>query len=194
MLFKLPELPFEKDALVPFLSQEALKYHHEKHHKTYVVNLNKLIQGSKLQDRSIEEIIKTQEGTIFNNAAQIFNHTFYWQCMSPKSTGEIVGKIAKKIISTYGSFENFKEQFTKAAINLFGSGWIWLVRKNNKIWIETTYNAGCPLRENKKPLLTLDVWEHAYYIDYRNARPKYIKAWWNSVNWNFVNQNFNKLS
>ena len=190
MSFKLTELPFKKNSLVNFLSQESIEYHYEKHHNTYVMNLNKLLFKTDLENKSIEEIIKTQKGVIFNNAAQIFNHTFYWKCISTKINIKQKKQIFKEITNTYGSFENFKEKFTKISLNLFGSGWVWLLKKDNKIVIETTQNANCPLTENKKPLLTLDVWEHAYYIDYRNNRLKYIENWWNAINWNFVNENF----
>jgi Fe-Mn family superoxide dismutase len=188
MAFTLPELPFAKDALGPHISAETLDFHHGKHHNAYVQNLNKLTEGTAWAEKSLEEIIKGVElGGIFNNAAQVFNHTFYWSCLSPSGGGEPTGALADAIKASFGGFAQFKDQFTKAAATHFGSGWAWLVRDNaGKLSIESTANAGCPLRDGKTPLLTCDVWEHAYYIDYRNARPKYIEAFWNLVNWDFV--------
>jgi superoxide dismutase, Fe-Mn family len=191
MTFTLPELPYPKDALVPHISEETLEYHYGKHHQTYVTNLNNLSQGSDLANQSLEELVKTQTGAIFNNAAQVWNHTFYWYSLSPQGGGEPYGKIADAINSSFGSFAAFKDLFSKAAIGQFGSGWAWLVKDNRgDLTIETTSNADCPLKVGKKSLLTCDVWEHAYYIDYRNARVKYIEAWWNLVNWDFANQNW----
>lgn len=191
MAFSLPALPYAKNALAPSISEEALEYHHGKHHQTYVTNLNNLTEGTALAHKSLEEIIKTESGAIFNNAAQIWNHTFYWHSMAPKAGGAPHGAILNAINEGFGSFEAFKEQFSKAAAGQFGSGWAWLVREKNngRIFIETTLNAGCPLTEGNVPILTCDVWEHAYYIDYRNARVKYIEAWWNLVNWEFANAN-----
>lgn len=191
MTFSLPPLPYNKSALSPHLSEETLDFHHGKHHQAYVTNLNKLVEGTPLAEKSLEEIIKTQSGGIFNNAAQIWNHTFYWHSLAPKAGGNPHGKINDAINEVFGSFEAFKEQFSKAAAGQFGSGWAWLVQdpQNGRLHIETTANAGTPLTEGHTPILTCDVWEHAYYIDYRNARPKYIENWWNLVNWEFANQN-----
>ena len=194
MAFTLPILPYSKNALVPFISEETLEFHYGKHHQTYVTNLNNLVEGKPLQNKSLEEIIISESGAIFNNAAQIWNHTFYWHSMAPKAGGAPHGKIGDMIKESFGSFDAFKEQFSKAAAGQFGSGWAWLVRekKDGQLFIETTFNAGCPITEGNVPLLTCDVWEHAYYIDYRNARVKYIEAWWNLVNWDFANQNLQK--
>ncbi|MCA9507124.1 MAG: superoxide dismutase [Myxococcales bacterium] len=190
MAFTLPSLPFAKNALAPFISEETLDYHHGKHHQTYVTNLNNLTEGNALAQKSLEEIIKNESGGIFNNAAQVWNHTFYWNSMAPKAGGAPHGKIAQAINSAFGSFDAFKEKFSKAALGQFGSGWAWLNQdKNGALVIETTGNAGCPLSGDNTPILTCDVWEHAYYIDYRNARAKYIDAWWNVVNWEFANSN-----
>ncbi len=189
MAFSLPSLPYAKNALAPSISEETLEYHHGKHHQAYVTNLNNLTEGNPLQHKSLEEIITSESGAIFNNAAQIWNHTFYWHSMAPKAGGAPHGKIADAIIDSFGTFQAFKEQFSKAAAGQFGSGWAWLVREQNngRLFIETTSNAGCPLTEGNEPILTCDVWEHAYYIDYRNARAKYIEAWWDLVNWDFAN-------
>ena len=187
----LSELPFAKDALVPYISVETLEYHYGKHHKTYVDNLNKLIPGTAFENSSLEDIIRKASGGIFNNAAQVWNHTFYWNCLSPKGGGEPSGALALAITRDFGSFTQFKEKFTNAAVTLFGSGWAWLVKNNDgSLAIEATSNAGNPLKDGKKPLLTCDVWEHAYYIDYRNARAKYVEAYWNIVNWDFANKIF----
>jgi superoxide dismutase, Fe-Mn family len=191
MEHKLPELPFAKDALVPHISAETLEYHYGKHHKAYVDNLNKLIPGTEFENSFLEEIVKKASGGIFNNAAQVWNHTFYWNCLSPKGGGEPSGAVASAITKSFGSFAQFKEKFTNAAVTLFGSGWAWLVKNpDGSLAIEATSNAGNPLKDGKKPLLTCDVWEHAYYIDYRNARSKYVEAFWNLVNWDFANKNF----
>ncbi len=187
MAFKLPELPYAKDALAPHISAETLEYHYGKHHQTYVDNLNKLVAGTPHADKSLEELIKTTDGGLFNNAAQVWNHTFYWYCLSPKGGGEPKGKIGEEIKKAFGSFQTFKEKFTEASLTQFGSGWAWLVKKpDGTLAIEKTANAGCPLTTGHKPLLTCDVWEHAYYIDYRNARAKYVDAFWSLVNWDFV--------
>jgi Fe-Mn family superoxide dismutase len=187
MEHKLPELPFAKDALAPYMSAETLEYHYGKHHAAYVTNINKLIVGTEFQDASLEEIIKrAPAGGIFNNGAQVWNHTFFWNCLSPKG-GQPGGKLADEIKKQFGSFDQFKEKFNNAAVTQFGSGWAWLVRgPDGTLAIEQTGNAGNPLRDGKKPLLTCDVWEHAYYIDYRNARPKFVESFWNIVNWSFV--------
>ena len=190
MSFELPELPYAKNALEPHISQETLEYHYGKHHQAYVTNLNNLVQGTEFTNKSLEGVIKSANGGIFNNAAQIWNHTFYWHSLSPNGGGEPTGPAAQAIDEAFGSFASFKEQFTKAAATNFGAGWTWLVQNGEgALEIFNTSNADTPLKHGKKPLLTIDVWEHAYYIDYRNARPKYIEAFWSLVNWDFVNQN-----
>ncbi|MCL1073187.1 superoxide dismutase [Fe] [Shewanella dokdonensis] len=191
MAFELPALPYAKDALEPHISQETLEYHYGKHHNTYVVNLNKLIAGTENEGKSLEAIIKSSSGGVFNNAAQVWNHTFYWNCLAPTAGGEATGAVAAAIAKAFGSFEVFKEEFTKSATGNFGSGWTWLVKKaDGSLAIQNTSNAGCPLTDGVTPLLTVDVWEHAYYIDYRNARPNYLSHYWELVNWDFVNKNF----
>jgi Fe-Mn family superoxide dismutase len=192
MTFELPPLPYAKNALAPHISEETLEFHYGKHHKTYVDKLNGLIPGTAFEGKTLEEIVKTSTGGIFNNAAQIWNHTFYWHCLSPQGGGEATGAIAEAIRTAFGSFDKFKEEFTTSAINNFGSSWTWLVKKaDGGVAIVNTSNAGTPLTdESVTPLLTCDLWEHAYYIDYRNARPKYMEAFWSLVNWDFVNQNF----
>jgi Fe-Mn family superoxide dismutase len=191
MEHKLPELPYAKDALAPTISAETLEYHYGKHHNTYVVNLNKLIPGTEFENLSLEDIVKKSSGGIFNNAAQVWNHTFYWHCLSPKGGGEPSGALADAINKSFGSFASFKEKFSATAIGTFGSGWGWLVKNNDgSLALESTSNAGTPLKDGKHALLTCDVWEHAYYIDYRNARPNYVEAFWKLVNWDFVSQNF----
>jgi Fe-Mn family superoxide dismutase len=190
MEHKLPELPYAMDALEPHISRETLEYHYGKHHKTYVDNLNKLIPGTEFENLSLEEIIKKSSGGIFNNAAQIWNHSFYWNCLSPKG-GEPDGELAGAINKAFGSLDEFKQKFSQTAVTTFGSGWGWLVKNAaGDLEIVSTSNAGCPLTEGKTPLLTCDVWEHAYYIDYRNARPKYVETFWKIVNWDFVANNF----
>jgi Fe-Mn family superoxide dismutase len=187
---KLPELPYAKTALAPHISAETLEYHYGKHHATYVANLNKLIVGTEFADLSLEDIVKKSSGGIFNNSAQVWNHSFYWNCLSPKGGGEPSGALADAIAKNFTSFAAFKEKLTNAAITQFGSGWAWLVRNpDGSLAVEQTSNAGTPLKDGKKPLLTVDVWEHAYYIDYRNARPKYLEAFWNVVNWEFAGAN-----
>ncbi|KFZ36477.1 superoxide dismutase [Shewanella mangrovi] len=191
MAFELPALPYAQDALEPHISKETIEYHYGKHHNTYVVNLNKLVEGTEFAGKSLEEIIKASSGGVFNNAAQVWNHTFYWNCLSPNGGAAATGAIADAINAAFGSFEAFKEEFTKSAIGNFGSGWTWLVKKaDGTVAIHNTSNAGCPLTDDVTPLLTVDVWEHAYYIDYRNARPNYLSHFWELVNWDFVNQNF----
>ncbi|MCI0505730.1 MAG: superoxide dismutase [Fe] [Gammaproteobacteria bacterium] len=188
---KLPELPYSMDALQPHISAETLEYHYGKHHAAYVEKLNGLIPGTEFESASLEDIIRNASGGIFNNGAQIWNHTFYWNCLTPDSSGEPTGALAKSIDNTFGGFTRFKEQFSQAAVNNFGSGWTWLVKNpNGDLEIVNTSNAGNPMTDNKLPLLTCDVWEHAYYIDYRNARPKYVAALWSLVNWDFVAHNF----
>jgi len=184
--FKLPELPWPRDALEPHISKETIDYHYGKHHAAYVAGLNKLIPGTPYENMTLEEIIqKAKPGPIFNNAAQIWNHTFYWRSLSPKGGGEPEGKLADAIKESFGSFAKFKENFTNTAVKLFGSGWTWLVRDqlNGKLAVIPTSNALIPMQKGMTPLLTCDVWEHAYYIDYRNARPKYVEAFWKIVNW-----------
>ena len=193
MPFTLPELPYAKDALAPHISAETLEFHHGKHHQTYVTNLNKLLEG-KPDHGSLVEIIQKAEGPLFNNAAQVWNHTFYWHCMKPGGGGEPTGDIADAIKRDFGGFDKFREEFTQAAITQFGSGWAWLVLTGDKLSISKTGNADLPLKHGQKALLTIDVWEHAYYIDYRNARPKYIDTFLSSlVNWDFVTQNLKGL-
>jgi Fe-Mn family superoxide dismutase len=187
MAFELPPLPYAKDALAPHISAETIDFHYGKHHQAYVTNLNNLVKGTDMESKSLEEIIKSSTGGIFNNAAQVWNHTFYWNCLSPNGGGAPAGALADAINKAFGSFDAFKEKFTQSCVTNFGSGWTWLVKnKDGALEIVNTGNAGCPLTEGKKPLLTCDVWEHAYYIDYRNARPKYVETFWNLVNWNFV--------
>jgi Fe-Mn family superoxide dismutase len=187
MAFELPALPYEQNALEPHISAETLEFHYGKHHKTYVDKLNGLLAGTDMENAALEDVITNSEGGVFNTAAQVWNHTFYWHCLSPNGGGEPTGALADAISSAFGSFADFKEQFTNSAINNFGSGWTWLVQKaDGSVAIHNTSNAGCPLTEGVTPLLTVDVWEHAYYIDYRNARPKYMEAFWNLVNWEFV--------
>lgn len=186
----LPPLPYPMDALVPYISQETLEYHYNKHHQTYVNNLNNLIRGGEFEDSSLENIMKQSSGSIFNSAAQVWNHTFYWNSLSPEGGGEPKGNIADGITSKWGTFEEFKNVFNKAAMNNFGSGWTWLVkRKDNVLDITNTSNASNPIVEGTKPLLTCDVWEHAYYIDYRNSRQSYLENFWALVNWSFASKN-----
>lgn len=190
MTFSLPPLPYNLDALEPHLSKETLEYHYGKHHQTYVTNLNKLIEGTEFADMSLADIIKKAKGGLFNNAAQVWNHTFYWHCLSPQGGNEPEGKLAAAIIQHFGSFAAFKEQFTQTAISTFGSGWAWLVQNAaGDLSIISTSNAATPMTEGLTALLTCDVWEHAYYIDYRNARPNYLAAFWSLVNWEFVASN-----
>lgn len=190
MAFSLPELPYSMDALGPHISAETLEYHYGKHHKSYVDKLNAAIEGTPHAEKSLEEIVKSSEGGLFNNAAQVWNHTFYWNCLAPNGGGEPTGKVAEAINDAFGSYANFKEKFTEAATSQFGSGWAWLVKNSSgKLEITKTPNAETPLTEGATPLLTCDVWEHAYYVDYRNARPKYVDAFWNLVNWDFVEKN-----
>ena len=190
MSFELPALPYEKNALEPHISAETLEYHYGKHHNAYVVNLNNLLKGSEFEGLSLEAIIKASSGGIFNNAAQVWNHTFYWHCLSPQGGGEPQGKLAAAINQAFGSFTAFREQFSDAAVKNFGAGWTWLVKKpDGSLAIVNMSNAATPLTGEDKPLLTVDVWEHAYYIDYRNARPAYLENLWALVNWAFVEEN-----
>lgn len=192
MAFELPRLPYSKDALAPHMSVETLEYHYGKHHKAYVDNLNKLIAGTEKEKMSLEEIIKTSSGPIFNNAAQVWNHTFFWNCLSPQGGSEPKGKVAQAIQESFGSFEKFKEQFTDASVKHFASGWGWLAKgQDGKLTVLSTANADNPMTQGMKPLLTCDVWEHAYYIDYRNRRPDFLASFWKIVNWDFVEQNLN---
>ena len=193
MAFTLPELPYDKNALAPHISAETLEYHHGKHHAAYVNNLNKLIEGKPEATKSLEEIIKTSEGGIFNNAAQIWNHTFYWSSMKPNGGGLPTGDLADAIKRDFGSFEKFAEEFTAAATTQFGSGWAWLVVADGKLSVTKTPNADLPMKHGQTALLTIDVWEHAYYIDYRNLRPKYIETFLKSLaNWDFAAENLKK--
>lgn len=190
MAFELPKLPYPMNALQPYISQETLEYHYGKHHQAYVNKLNSLIPNTEFEGKSLEDIIKKSSGAIFNNAAQVWNHTFYWNCMSPKGGNEPQGKLADAIKKHFGSFESFKDKFTQTSINQFGSGWGWLVKTpTGELEIYSTGNAGTPMTEGKKALLTCDVWEHAYYIDTRNDRPKYVSNFWQLVNWDFVADN-----
>ena len=190
MAIELPALPYDRTALEPHISGETIDFHYGKHHKTYVDNLNKMIEGTEFADMPLEEIIRKSQGGMFNNAAQIWNHTFYWNCLKPAGGGEPTGKLADAINAAFGDFARFKEQFTDTSIKTFGSGWGWLVqRKDGSLALASTSNAATPLTGEDTPLLTCDVWEHAYYIDYRNARPKYLDAFWNRVNWDFVASN-----
>ncbi|MGE5380551.1 MAG: superoxide dismutase [Methylocystaceae bacterium] len=193
MEHQLPALPYSKDALLPVISPETIEYHYGKHHQAYVNNLNKLVAGTEFADMDLESIIKKSSGSIFNNAAQIFNHNFYWKCLNPNGGGEPTGKLADSINQNFGSFAAFKEKFTATAIAAFGSGWTWLVKNTDgSLGIESTSNAATPITEEKTPLLTCDVWEHAYYIDYRNARPMYIEKFWDIINWDFVATNLDQ--
>lgn len=190
MAHELPKLPYALDALQPHISRETLEFHYGKHHKAYVDKLNTLIPGTEFEKASLEDIVRGASGGMFNQAAQIWNHTFYWHCLSPNGGGEPGGSLGKAINDAFGSFAAFQQQFSDKAATLFGSGWAWLVKQpDGKLAIAQTSNADTPLTGANTPLLTCDVWEHAYYIDYRNARPKYVEAFWNLVNWDFVQQN-----
>lgn len=191
MEHKLPPLPYRMDALQPHISKETLEYHYGKHHQTYVNVLNDLIKGTELENLTLEEVIRKSSGKIFNNAAQVWNHTFYWNCLSPNGGGEPTGPILEAINQKWGNFEAFKKEFTQLCIATFGSGWGWLVKApSGDLELVSTSNAATPLTTTSRALLTCDVWEHAYYIDYRNSRPNYMEAFWKLVNWDFVNQNF----
>ena len=190
MAFELPPLPYDKNALAPHISSETLDYHHGKHHQAYVTNLNKLLEGKPEANKKLEDVIMSSEGGVFNNAAQVWNHTFYWNCMKPGGGGQPTGDVADAIKRDFGSFEKFSEEFSQAAATQFGSGWAWLTLNGGKLGILKTGNADLPMKHGHKALLTIDVWEHAYYIDYRNARPKYIETFMkNLVNWEFVARN-----
>lgn len=190
MPFSLPELPYAKDALAPHLTAETLEFHHGKHHNAYVVNLNKLLEGKPEAEKSLEDVILSADGGVFNNAAQIWNHTFYWRSMKPGGGGEPTGDLKAAIDRDFGSFAKFKEEFSAAAATQFGSGWAWLVVKDGKLSVTKTANADLPMKHGQRALLTCDVWEHAYYIDYRNARPKYVETFLNHLaNWDFAAAN-----
>ena len=191
MVHQLPELPYAKNALEPHISAETLEYHYGKHHQTYVTNLNNLIKGTEYEELPLEAIIQKSSGGLFNNAAQVWNHTFYWNCLKPNGGGEPTGALAEAINKKFGSLAAFKEEFTKVSVGTFGSGWGWLVKNaDGSVELMSTSNAGTPMTSGKTALLTCDVWEHAYYIDYRNLRPKYVEAFWNLVNWDFAAQQY----
>lgn len=192
MVFKLPDLPYERNALEPYVSAETLDFHHGKHHNAYVTKLNELVPGTEYEGKSLEDIIKTASGAMFNQAAQTWNHTFYWNSLSPMGGGEPSGELGVAIVAAFGSFDKFKLAFNAKAVANFGSGWTWLVKNSEgKLDIVNTDDADTPIaREGQIPLLVADVWEHAYYIDYRNARPKYLEAFWSIVNWEFASESF----
>ncbi len=191
MSLKLMKLPYKMDALAPYISKETLQYHYAKHHQGYVDKLNTLIGDTNLAEMPLEDLIENETGAVFNNAAQIWNHNFYWQCLTPKGAEKPTGKLLEAIDKNFGSFDGFKKAFKEKALANFGSGWTWLVKNpKGKLEIVNTSNAGNPMTENKKPLLTCDVWEHAYYIDYRNERGAYLNNFWKIVNWKFVERNF----
>ncbi|MFW8590145.1 Fe-Mn family superoxide dismutase [Glaciecola sp. 2405UD65-10] len=192
MAFELPALPYEKTALEPHISAETLDFHHGKHHATYVTKLNGLIEGTDLENKSLEEIVKSSDGGVFNNAAQIWNHTFYWNSLAPDAGGEPTGALADAINAKWGSFADFKAAFNDKAVNNFGSSWTWLVKTaDGSLDIVNTSNAGTPItQEGVTPLITVDLWEHAYYIDYRNVRPNYLEGFWALANWEFASSNF----
>jgi Fe-Mn family superoxide dismutase len=195
MAFTLPELPYAKDALTPVISAETIDYHYGKHHQAYVNNLNNLVPGTKYEKMTLDEVVKASNGQasekkVFNNSAQVWNHTFYWHCLAPKAGGDPTGKIKDAIDKSFGNFADFKKKFSETAVNTFGSGWAWLVKNaDGTLAIESTSNAETPFAVGKTCILTVDVWEHAYYIDYRNARPKYVEEFWKLVNWGFANKN-----
>ncbi|GBL03475.1 Fe-Mn family superoxide dismutase [Glaciecola sp. KUL10] len=192
MAFELPALPYEKNALEPHISAETLEFHYGKHHATYVTKLNGLVEGTDMANKSLEEIVKNSDGGVFNNAAQIWNHTFYWNSLSPNGGGEPTGALADAISAKWGSFADFKAAFNDKAVNNFGSSWTWLVKlADGSLDIVNTSNAATPITEDGvTPLLTCDLWEHAYYIDYRNVRPNYLEAYWALANWDFAAENF----
>lgn len=191
MSFELPKLKYATDALVPYITKQTIEFHYGKHHQTYVNNLNNLVPGTRFENASLEQIIREADGAIFNNGAQIWNHTFYFESFSPTAHREPAGTLADAIAGQFGSFEAFKEQFTKSAVTLFGSGWAWLVKTGDgKLEIIQESNAGNPLRKGLTPLLTCDVWEHAYYLDYQNKRPDYVQAFWNILDWHVIGSRF----
>jgi len=186
-LHTLPELPYARDALAPHISAETIEFHYGKHHATYVDKLNAALPGTAFENSTLEEIIQKASGPIFNNGAQVWNHTFYWHCLSPNGGGEPTGKLAEAINASFGDFATFKQKFSDSAVNNFGSGWTWLVKTaSGGLEIVNTSNAANPLTGGQTPVMTCDVWEHAYYVDYRNARPKYLEAFWHLVNWEFI--------
>ena len=190
MAFELPPLPWAEDALAPHISAETIEYHYGKHHKTYVDNLNKAVDGTPDADLSLEDVILKAEGPLFNNSAQVWNHTFFWNGLTPNGGGAPSGAVADRISADFGSYDEFRTQLTQAGITQFGSGWAWLIDNGGKLEVIKTANADLPLKHGQKALWTIDVWEHAYYIDYRNARPKFIDVVLdNLINWDFVNQN-----
>ncbi len=187
MIHELPKLPFAMDALEPYISKRTLEFHYGKHHQAYVNNLNKLIQGTGFENKSLEDIVRDASGGLFNNGAQVWNHTFYWNCMKPQGGGDPTGKLFEALNKSFGSISEFKEKFSTAAATLFGSGWAWLVRKDDgSLEIIQESNAGNPLRNGLKPIMTCDVWEHAYYLDKMNARPDYIADFWKLVDWDKI--------
>ena len=191
MAFELPKLPYELDALAPVIDKKTMEFHYGKHHQAYVTNLNNLVPGTPFENAGLEEIIKGADGGIYNNAAQVYNHTFYFHSFKPKGGGEPTGELAKAINDTFGSFADFKEQFSKAAATLFGSGWAWFVKnQNGKLEIRQEPNAGCPIKWGCAPILTCDVWEHAYYLDYQNKRPDYIKNFWDILDWEAISARY----
>ena len=191
MAFELPALPYEKNALEPHISAGTLEFHHGKHHQTYVTKLNGLIEGTDFEGKSLEEIVKSSDGGVFNNAAQVWNHTFYWNSLSPNAGGEPTGPLADAINAKWGSFADFKAAFNDKAVNNFGSSWTWLVKTaDGQLDIVNTSNAATPITDGHTPLLTVDLWEHAYYIDYRNVRPNYLEGFWALANWSFASENF----
>ncbi len=191
MKFELPPLPYAKNALEPHISEKTMEFHYGKHHQTYVDNLNKMIVGTPFENAALEEIIEKAEGPLYNNAAQVWNHTFFWNCMMPKGQGAPVGELADAINEDFGSFDEFKQKFTAASLGLFGSGWTFLVQnEDGKLEITQEGNAGTPLRKNQNPILTLDVWEHAYYLDRQNRRAEFVEAFWNLIDWEAADQRF----
>jgi len=194
MIHELPELPYALNGLEPLISQKTLEFHYGKHHQAYVTNLNNLIKGTAFEKASLDEIVRHSEGGIFNNGAQVYNHTFYFMALSPNGGGNPKGELANAISATFGSFATFKEEFSKAGATLFGSGWVWLVADaHNKLRIMKKNNAGNPITDGMKPIFTMDVWEHAYYLDTQNARPKYIGNFWDLLNWDVIEKRFNEL-
>jgi len=192
MIHTLQPLPYEMNALSPYISKETLEFHYYKHHQTYATNLNKLILGTEFENTSLEDIVRKSSGSIYNNAAQVWNHTFYWNSLTPKNDGTLTESLEDAINSKWGSFDKFKEEFNKISISTFGSGWVWLVKDtDDSLELISTSNAGTPLTmTNTRALITIDVWEHAYYIDYRNARPAYLESFWKLANWEFASKNF----
>ena len=190
MAFIQPKLGYELGSLTPFLSEEQMSYHYGKHHATYFKKLNDLTAGKPEEKKTLEELIKSATGAVFNNAAQAWNHSFFWNCLNPGGkSGQPKGELVKSIEKSFGSFEEFKKKFTDSAVGLFGSGWVWLAKNGSKLEIISTQNGDTPLKEGKTPLLTIDVWEHAYYVDYRNDRAKFVSTFWDYVNWDFVEKN-----